>query len=83
MSPNKHPRRRELGRPLAVCAFALALIVAAVVGIAVSGGSSVGSGAPAIASVDRELAPAEQQMLAQSQRFSPGDVTTEGGEGSC
>jgi hypothetical protein len=81
MSLNKNPRRRAMARPLAVGAFALMLLVAAVVGFAVSGGSSVGSGAPAIASVDRELAPAEQRMLAQSQRFSPGDVTTEGGEG--
>src|SRR5262245_5536443 len=82
MSRNKNVRRRAIGRPLAVCVFALALLAAAITGVVVSGGSSVGSArAPVLGSVDRELAPAEQQMLAQSQRFSPGDDTNEAGDG--
>ncbi|HEX7311516.1 MAG TPA: hypothetical protein VF232_10070 [Gaiellaceae bacterium] len=83
MSPkHKYLRRRAVGRPLAVTVFALALLVTAAVGIAVSSGPSAESASvPAVASGDRELPPAEQTGLAGSERFSPGAEAREGGEG--
>ena len=75
MSPkHKYLRRRAVGRPLAVAVFALALLVTAAVGIAVSSGPSAESAhVPAIASGASELSP--------ELTFSPGEPVREGGEG--
>ena len=72
---HKNVRRRAIGRPLAVCAFALALCAAAAVGVAVSGGSSVDTAAREPVLATGEFSSASQQT------FSPGDSMQEAGEG--
>jgi hypothetical protein len=74
-------RRRAWGRPLAVAVFALALLAAAGVGIAVSGGSS-GSAVRGVRFQGEEaLSPIMQKKLASSETFSPGAPETEAGQG--
>src|SRR5580765_6278820 len=74
-------RRRAWGRPLAVAVFALALVAAAAVGIAVSGGSSAGSAVSAVNGSEEAVSPLMRQKLASSETFSPGAPETEAGQG--
>ena len=76
-------RGRALRRPLTVGVFALALLAAAVVGGVLLGDSSVKGAAAPVRTLEpeqRALSPVLRQKLARSQRFSPAETQTEGGE---